>query len=189
MPIVTSVTLSLPDWTQGLLDELALTAAAGDEERMRLVLALTRANVDRHAGGPFGAAVFDATGALVSVGMNSVVRLGNSLLHAEVMAIMLAQAHVGTWALHEHGDYTLLTSCAPCAQCLGAIHWSGIRRVVCGARRADAMALGFDEGPVFAESYRYMEERGIAFTEGLLADEACSILDAYLASGAPVYNA
>jgi tRNA(Arg) A34 adenosine deaminase TadA len=189
MPLTTSVTVSLPDWTGPLVLQLASRPMTSDEERMRLVLALTQANVQRRSGGPFGAAVFDEGGGLVSVGLNSVVRLGNSLLHAEVMAIMLAQAAFGSWALHERGTFTLMSSCAPCAQCLGAIHWSGIHRVVCAATRADATALGFDEGPVFPESYRYMEERGIVFGEALLREEARTILADYLASGAPVYNA
>jgi tRNA(Arg) A34 adenosine deaminase TadA len=189
MAIPLSLTVSLPEWTADVVDEIAYDPVLGDEARMGLVLALTRANVERQSGGPFGAAIFDGAGTLVSVGLNSVVRLGNSLLHAEVTAIMLAQAAFGTWALHERGDFTLMTSCAPCAQCLGAIHWSGVKNVVCAATRSDATALGFDEGPVFPDSYRYMEERGISFREGLLGAEARSILSSYLASGAPVYNA
>jgi len=189
MPLPSSLTVALPDWAEAGVALAAYDPNSGDEGRMRLVLALTRANVERQSGGPFGAAVFDATGGLVSVGLNSVVRLGNSLLHAEVMALMLAQARVGTWALLEKGDFTLVSSCAPCAMCLGAVHWSGVKRVVCAATRRDATALGFDEGPVFPESYRYMEERGVVFVQGLLADEARDILSEYLASGAPLYNA
>ena len=68
-----------------------------DEERMRLAIELARQNVLRGTGGPFGAGVFEAQGGrLVAAGVNSVTRLGNSMLHAETLAIMLAQARLGT---------------------------------------------------------------------------------------------
>jgi hypothetical protein len=52
--------------------------------------------------------------------------------------------------------YELATSCDPCAMCLGATLWSGVRHVRCGATRDDAMLLRFDEGPVFASSWAYL---------------------------------
>ena len=64
---------------------------------MALAIRLAAENVEREpGGGPFGAAVFrlDA-GALVSVGVNSVVRLHNSALHAEIVALMLAHEALG----------------------------------------------------------------------------------------------
>src|ERR1051325_11856379 len=73
---------------------------ASDEERMRLAIAVARVNVERATGGPFGAAIFEApSGRLVSVGMNSVVRLNNCTLHAEMMAFMMAQQRVGSFTL------------------------------------------------------------------------------------------
>ena len=44
--------------------------------------------------------------------------------------------------------------------CLGATLWSGVKRVVYGAGREDASRLNFEEGPVFPESYKYLEDRG-----------------------------
>ena len=43
--------------------------------------------------------------------------------------------------------HELVTSCEPCSMCLGAITWSGIRGLACGARGSDAESIGFDEGP------------------------------------------
>ena len=40
----------------------------------------------------------------------------------------------------------MVASTQPCAMCLGATPWSGIRRLVCGARDEDAEEIGFDEG-------------------------------------------
>lgn len=184
-----AVTVGLPAWVK----DFVLTSAVcpTDEDRMRLAIDLSRENVLHGTGGPFGAAVFEeGTGRLVSVGVNSVERLHSSVLHAEVMALMLAQAAVGSFTLHGPSTrlHMLATSCEPCAMCLGAILWSGVRRIVCGARREAALAIGFEEGPVFAESYQYLEARGISIVRGLLADEAEAVLRLYQERGGVVYN-
>jgi tRNA(Arg) A34 adenosine deaminase TadA len=72
--------------------------------------------------------------------------------------------------------------------CLGAVHWSGVRRLVTGATRADASALGFDEGPVFPESYAYLERRGLQVKRGVLREEAAAVLARYLERGGLVYG-
>ncbi len=162
-----------------------------DEDRMRLAVSLARENVLREGGGPFGAVVFEAgQGRAVAAGVNSVTRLATSVLHAEVMAIMLAQHRVGSYTLAGAGmpRHELVTSCEPCAMCLGAAFWSGVRRLVCGATRDDAMGLGFDEGPVFPASYEYLAARGITVTRQVLRPEAREVLELYLRQGGAVYN-
>jgi tRNA(Arg) A34 adenosine deaminase TadA len=122
--------------------------------------------------------------------MNSVVRLHNSALHAEMLAIMLAEQRLGSYTLHGSGiEHELVSSCDPCAMCLGAILWSGVRRIVTGADRADASALDFDEGPVFPESYAYLESRGLTFTRGVRRAEAVAVLELYRRQGGVIYNA
>lgn len=184
--------ISLPAWLHDELhDELPDAHHASDSDRMRRVIALARANVDHDLGGPFAAAIFERdSGRLVSAGVNSVVRLGNSVLHAEVMAIMFAQHRLATFALGapELPALELHTSCAPCAMCLGAIHWSGIRRVVCGATREQVLAIGFDEGPVFPASYDYLARRGVEIVTGVLADEAAAVLEEYRRRGGLIYD-
>jgi tRNA(Arg) A34 adenosine deaminase TadA len=179
-----------PDWVEHAVDWQA--AYTTDEERMALAVRLARENVVRRTGGPFGSAVFRLPeGALLAVGVNSVTRLCNSVLHAEVMAVMLAQHRAGSYTLDLSKDrpHVLVTSCEPCAMCLGATLWSGVRRLVCGATREDAMALGFDEGPVFPESYAYLESRGIAVTRGVLREQAAEVLRLYQETGGQIYNA
>ncbi|HEU5041109.1 MAG TPA: nucleoside deaminase, partial [Gemmatimonadales bacterium] len=164
----------------------------GDTTRMRLAIALARENVVRELGGPFGAVVFDAErGRVVAAGVNSVTRLTSSMLHAEVVALMLAQHRLGSFTLAAPGfpRHELVTSCEPCAMCLGATLWSGVRRLVCGATRDDAVAVGFDEGPVFPQSYAYLEARGIAVTRGVLREEGREVLELYRRLGGPIYNA
>lgn len=163
-----------------------------DDSRMSLAIELSRQNVLRGTGGPFGAAVFEsASGALVAVGVNSVVRLNNSALHAEILALMLAEHRVGSYTLQstELPAHELVTSCDPCAMCLGAVHWSGVRRLVTGAMKEDAVALSFDEGPVFPESFAYLEARGVAVVRGVLRKDAAAVLELYQRQGGPIYNA
>ena len=85
-------------------------------------------------------------------------------------------------------DHEIATSCEPCAMCLGATLWSGVRRVVYGAAREDASVLGFDEGPVFPESYAYLEERGVSITRGVLRGEARAVLQRYRERQGTIYN-
>jgi tRNA(Arg) A34 adenosine deaminase TadA len=82
----------------------------------------------------------------------------------------------------------MFSSCEPCAMCLGATLWSGVERLVCGAARDDASRLDFEEGPVFPESYKYLEDRGIEIVRNVLRDEAKSVLELYRATGGRVYN-
>jgi tRNA(Arg) A34 adenosine deaminase TadA len=183
------ILIDLPDWVHDYVD--ADRRYGTDEEKMRLAVGLSRENVVRGTGGPFGAAIFDAgTGELVSVGVNSVVRLNNCTLHGEMMAIMAAQARLSCFTLRSADGpvYEMFTSCEPCAMCLGATLWSGVRRVVCGATRDDAVRVNFDEGPVFPESHAYLEARGVRIDRGVLRDEANAVLELYRATEGVIYN-
>jgi tRNA(Arg) A34 adenosine deaminase TadA len=172
--------VSLPSWVMESVD--FSTPYASDEERMRLVIRLARENVARGTGGPFGAAIFEAgTGVLVAAAPNCVVRLNNSTLHAEMVAIQLAQKRLASWTLDIPAQpaHELFTSCAPCAMCLGGVHWSGVTRLVCSAEKEDAESIGFDEGPVTAESYAHLARNGISVVRGFLRDEGAAVLQEY----------
>ena len=161
------------------------------ESRMELAIALARENIVRDWGGPFGAAVFESeTGRLVSIGVNSVVRMANSLWHAEVMALAMAHTRVNSFTLGAGAlpPHELVTSCEPCAMCLGATLWSGVRTLVCGATREDAESLGFDEGPVTEQSYAHLESRGITIVREVQREAARTLFEEYRARGGEVYN-
>lgn len=188
-PVPLTLEVGCPAWVAEVADPER--PHPDDAGRMRLAIRLARENVLREQGGPFGAAVFESAGGrLVAAGVNSVLRLRNSVLHAEVVAIMLAQRRVGSYTLAGPAlpAHELVTSCAPCAMCLGAALWSGVRRIVCGATREDVMAFGFEEGPVFAESFAYLAARGIAVEQGVLRDEARAVIELYAARGGVIYN-
>jgi tRNA(Arg) A34 adenosine deaminase TadA len=179
-----------PLWVEAGVDFSHIYSS--DEDRMRVAIAVSRENVERGTGGPFGAAIFESdSGRLVSVGMNSVVRSHNCVLHGEIVAFMMAQQSVRSFTLNAPNlpAHELFTSCEPCAMCLGAALWSGVRRIVCGAAREDATRLKFEEGPVFPESYKYLEDRGIKIEHGLLREEAREVMELYRAKGGKIYNA
>jgi len=181
--------LTYPDWVLSVVDweRPYLTV----EDRMGLAIGLARENVMRADGGPFGAAVFEvAQGKLVSVGVNLVVQEQNPVLHAEIVALMMAGQLLSSHSLSAPGMpvYEVTGSCEPCAMCLGAILWSGAKRLVCGATREDASRLGFDEGPVFPESYSYLAGRGVEIERGVRREQAAAVLDLYQARGGEIYN-
>lgn len=181
------VTIEYPAWVREL--DWSKTYRT-DAERIALAIEISRRNVDMRTGGPFGAAIFhDDSGALVSVGMNMVVPGGNSTLHAEMVAFQLAQRRIGSHSLAEGGQrHALYASCEPCAMCFGATLWSGVTRLICGATAEDAGAIGFDEGPVFPQSWAYIEARGVKTLRQQSRAEAKKVLDDYRARGGLIYN-
>ena len=184
------VALGLPEWVEDLLvDPDQIYASV--EERMRLVIELSRSNIRHETGGPFGAAVFDReTNKLLAPGVNLVVASGYSVAHAEMVAIMVAQQLVGDFDLGDEGQppYELVASTEPCAMCLGAIPWSGVRYLVCGARSEDAQRIGFEEGPKPVEWVRSLEECSITVARNVCRDEAASVLRQYAEEGGVIYN-
>lgn len=183
------IRITNPEWVSGAVD--FHRPYPDDDARVRVAIALARENVLRGTGGPFGAAVFEVgSGRLVGVGTNGVIRLNNSSAHAEVVALMMAQAEVRSFTLQNDGmpRHELFSSCEPCAMCLGATLWSGVTRLVFAATRDDATRLSFDEGPVFPQSYEYLQRRGVAIEGGRLRDEATAVFDLYIERGGPIYN-
>ncbi|MGQ0666801.1 MAG: nucleoside deaminase, partial [Nitrospiraceae bacterium] len=137
---------------------------------MQFVIQLAFTNIDMGTGGPFGAAVFEmTTGRLVSIGVNLVASTHCSLAHAEMVALANAHQAVGHFDLGAAGMPTLelVTSCEPCAMCYGAIPWSGVRNVLCGARASDASVIGFDEGSKPRNWVAALKKRGITVSRDL----------------------
>ncbi len=158
------------------------------EERMRVVLRWALENVDR-GGGPFAAGVFEqATGLCVSAGVNQVLALSCSVAHAEIMALMLAEKALGTPTLAARGEYVLVSSAQPCAQCYGAIPWAGVSALEYGAAREDVEAIGFEEGPFPLDWRGELERRGIRVRGPLLREAATEVLGVYVRRGGELYN-
>jgi len=182
-----SVSLKLPAWIEDSFDPGV--ERPDDDAKMAVAIELARRNVRERSGGPFGAALFDAEGRIVSVGVNLVLPQSCSLAHAEIMAFMLAQQHLGRARLNETGArFTLATSAQPCCQCFGAAVWAGIDVLLIGARASDVEALTeFDEGPLPDAWVGELERRGISVRCDIRRDEACAVLREYAAGGGMRY--
>lgn len=182
--------LELPQWVTEFLKSQPV-AFPTPETRMTLVTTLSQQNIEEGTGGPFGAGVFRVdTHQLVAPGVNLVLSSQNSLAHAEMVAIIMAQQLLGTHDLGAAGlpSHELVTSCEPCAMCLGAICWSGVSHLVCGAQGNDAEAIGFDEGPKPNDWATALEQRGITVTKNIGRFKATQVLQKYVEQGGNVYN-
>ncbi|WP_088328896.1 nucleoside deaminase [Lacimicrobium sp. SS2-24] len=182
------VAIRLPDWIHEIADWQGVYHS--DEEKMALAITLADENVKRQTGGPFGSAIFDMdSGKLLGVGVNQVVAQNNSTLHGEVTAIMLSQKRIENFTLGAQGARReLFTSCEPCAMCMGATLWSGVKRLVCAATGEDARAIGFDEGPVFEQSYAYLKKAGLDVVRELMREQGRQVLQDYRLNGGEIYN-
>jgi tRNA(Arg) A34 adenosine deaminase TadA len=182
------IEVALPGWLEHRLERP--TVLESREDRMRYVVDLAARNIEAGSGGPFGAAVVDAgTGAVLAAGVNLVVPARNSTAHAEMVALQLAEQRVGSFDLSEAGEVELVSSVEPCVMCLGAVVWSGVAALVCGARDADARAIGFDEGPKPSDWMGALRARGIDVELGVLHRQAAAVLTDYAAAGGAIYNA
>lgn len=184
------LSIQYPEWVERFLAQSPDTFPSRDE-RMRFAIQLSRLNVQHGSGGPFGAAVFDRCGKLIAPGINMVVSSNCSLLHAEMVALAFAQKRLGRFDISDGGrlDCDLFSSTEPCAMCFGAIPWSGVLGLVCGARDEDARAIGFDEGPKLSDWVAALNQRGISVQRDVLRPEAAAVLRAYGAAAGMVYNA
>jgi tRNA(Arg) A34 adenosine deaminase TadA len=184
------ISIQLPPWVEAFTARSPLIFSS-PEDRMRFTIALSRKNVEHQTGGPFGAAIFDPEGLLLAPGVNLVMSANCSMLHAEITAMAVAQKQLGRYDLSNGGQasYSLYASTEPCAMCFGAIPWSGVDQLVCGARDEDARRIGFDEGPKMRDWVNALETRKIKVFRDVLRREAVSVLEDYAASGGVIYNA
>lgn len=180
--------LRLPPW---LIEALPADAPVltDSEAQMRFVIDLGLHNVREATGGPFAAAIFDAQGRLLAPGVNLVIREHCSILHAEMVAIMLAQKSMASHSLDlgEQGCCTLVSLAEPCAMCLGAIPWAGLGHLIVGARDEDVRRVGFDEGCKPQPWTLAMTRSGITVERDILRQEAAAVLVEYLSRGGRIY--
>lgn len=177
---------ALPDWFG---DVEVPESSDGDEARMAFVVDLARRNVEHGTGGPFASAVFSLDGgALISVGVNLVEPSLAAIAHAEIVAIALAGRALGSFDCGVRGPTELVASTEPCAMCLGAVPWSGVERLVCGATDADARSVGFDEGHKPAGWQQLLEDQGIEVVTGVLRGLSVAVLTDYASGGGTIYN-
>lgn len=124
-------------------------AVMTDAELMSLAIEAARKGIE---GGqsPFGACLA-RDGEPLLAGHNRVWANTDITAHAEVAVIRAVCATLGTIDL---SGCTLYSTCEPCPMCFSAAHWARIRRVVFGARIADARAAGFNELDISCDRMR-----------------------------------
>ena len=181
------IRLVLPAWIDDEVDRSQ--RYTDDASRVGLAIRLARRNIEERTGGPFGAAIFDDSGRLVSAAVNIVLPQNCSAAHAEIMAFAAAQASMGRARLNEDGKrYILATSAQPCTMCYGASIWSGIDEILIGARAEDVMELSaFDEGPLPADWIGELVKRGIAVRRDILREEARAVFELYSRTDGRMY--
>ncbi len=189
MTIRTRCSFELPAWIEPFLGDWTVPLATVSQ-RMQLAVALSEENVRRQTGGPFAAVVInETTDELVAAGVNIVTTAGLSVVHAEIVALSLAQTALNGWNLADAGTLQLVSTCEPCAMCFGAVPWSGVKSLVCGAGKRDAEAAGFDEGDKPHDWVSSLQRRGIVVQCGVLSEHAADVLVRYRKSGGMIYNA
>ena len=122
---------------------------------------------------PVGAAIFNASGDLISSGHNERELHNDPTAHAEIVALRRASQKLGAWKLE---GLTLVVTLEPCAMCAGAIAQSRIQTVVFGAWDEKAGAVGSvwdllrDPRSTFRTEVR----------AGVLADECAELVKGFI---------
>jgi len=134
------------------------------EDRKFLEMAISTAEGNiTSGGGPFGAVIV-SNGRVLAAAGNRVVAGHDPTAHAEIQAVRIAAAALGT---HDLSDCVIYASCEPCPMCLGAIYWAGIKRIVYASDRYRAAAAGFDDERIYTELAQANSERSIIMDRGL----------------------
>ncbi len=97
---------------------------------------------------PVGAVIVDPSGAVIAAAGNRTLELKDATAHAEMLAIRMASAHLGSERLIGCDLYVTLE---PCPMCATAISFARLRRLYFGA--ADEKGGGVEHGPrIFAQA-------------------------------------
>lgn len=133
-----------------------------EEERTYILHAIRLAEKGIADGaGPFGAVIVK-DGIILAEAVNRVVINSDPTAHAEINAIREAASLLKS---HDLSECTLYCSCEPCPMCLGAIYWSGIRKIVYSSDRHDAEEAGFSDRYIYDEIILNPTDRHISFVK------------------------
>ena len=113
---------------------------------MKLAIERARETMNQNLGGPFGAAVIDKDGTILSVTSNTVLGDHDPTAHAEMNAIREACKVKGT---HDLTGCVIYATGYPCPMCLSAIIWANIKTVYYGCTPADAEEIGFRDDFIY----------------------------------------
>ena len=151
---------------------------------MQLALERARKTMNENIGGPFGAAVIDSNGNILSVSSNSVLRDNDPTAHAEVNAIREACRVIGNYDL---SDCVLYTTAYPCPMCLSAIIWANIKKVYFGCTPKDAENIGFRDDFIYRFIESKCQDENILDIKELNRDECLQLFNEYQQKNKTIY--
>ncbi len=146
-----------------------------DDDYIKRVLELAAGAIS-DGDGPFGACLVRGDRVLAS-SRNRTVAEDNPTAHAEMIAIREACRSWGSKALE---GATAYCSCEPCAMCLMALFYVGVKRVVYAATLDDARAVGSGDPPLNAEALNELGHLDLQLVHGALRTEAREVFQRYL---------
>ena len=143
---------------------------------MKLAFEEARKTMNEDKGGPFGAAIIDKEGNILSVASNSVLEDHNPTAHGEVNAIIKACQKIGSQDL---SDCVLYTTAYPCPMCLGAIIWANIHKVYYGCEAKDVEEIGFRDELIYQFIRGDMKKKEILDLQQIDRKECLELIEEY----------
>ncbi len=140
--------------------------------------------MNKNLGGPFGAAIIDKEGNIISIASNSVLSDADPSAHAEINAIRQAGKTLGT---HDLSDCTLYTTAYPCPMCLGATIWANIKTVIYGCRPEDADAIGFRDDFIYEYFKKNQQDESILVTREAYREDCLTLFKEYKEKNKQLY--
>lgn len=137
-----------------------------DAAHMKEAIDLARDNV-ANGGQPFGA-VLVRDGKVVARAANRMEADNDPTAHAELVALRLAGAALGTTRLD---GATVYASGQPCMMCLAAMRNAGVSEIVIGYSDASAAAYGMSPATITAELSQPIEAQTWARIRHLAPDD------------------
>jgi guanine deaminase len=113
---------------------------------MLLAIEEARKTMNENKGGPFGAAIVDKEGNIISIASNLVLETHDPTAHAEIVAIRKASKKLKT---HDLSGCILYATGYPCPMCLSAIIWANIEEVYYATDLKDAEKIGFRDDYIY----------------------------------------
>ena len=149
---------------------------------MNLGIEEARKTMNMNLGGPFGAVILDSNNEVIAVASNTVLGSHDPTAHAEINAIRMAGAKLGT---HDLSGCTLYATGYPCPMCLSAIIWSNIKTVYYGTDLKDAERIGFRDD--FIYNYIKNNDSSVLELKQTNHDECLELFNEYSEKGKEIY--
>jgi len=138
---------------------------------MDLALEQARAAAERGEV-PVGAVVVGPDGAVLAAEGNRMRELRDPTAHAEILVIREACKKIGKQRIP---DFDLYVTLEPCTQCVGAIAFARIRKLI--------FAASDEKGGAVINGIQFFNQptchHKIEFEQGLMADESSALLKSY----------